>query len=163
MMKRREDEKILDVNASMQGTMVFAEPVNLRISGKFQGSLNTKGTLLIGENADVNADVVGESIFIAGKVVGKIKATKLITMHPTADVYADIETPRLVMEEGAVFNGKCKMLHGKLSLGELSEYLAIEQNKIMEWVNAGRIPVQKEGDKLLFDSKEVETWINQKQ
>ncbi|MCK4462992.1 MAG: polymer-forming cytoskeletal protein, partial [Candidatus Omnitrophica bacterium] len=69
-------EKILDVDASMQGTLSFNDPVNLRINGKFEGKLNTKGILMVGEHADIAADIVGEHITIAGKVSGNIKAYK---------------------------------------------------------------------------------------
>ena len=53
MRRRREEEpkeKILDVDASMQGTLSFKDPVNLRINGKFEGKLQTKGSLTIGEH-----------------------------------------------------------------------------------------------------------------
>ena len=72
----------------------------------------------------------------------------------------DIETPRFSVEEGAIFNGKCKMLEGKISLEELSDYLSIEERKIIEWVDGGKIPVERDGDRLLFDRKEVETWVS---
>ena len=74
----------------------------------------------------------------------------------------DIEVAQIAIESGAVFNGKCNMSEGKISLEELSDYLAIEENKIMEWVEGGKIPVAGEGSKLLFDRKEVETWIARK-
>jgi excisionase family DNA binding protein len=54
------------------------------------------------------------------------------------------------------------MTEGKISLEELCDYLSIEENKIMEWVESGKIPVESEGDKLLFDRKEVESWISRK-
>jgi excisionase family DNA binding protein len=161
MLKKRDEEKILDVNATMQGSLVFNEPVNLRISGKFDGNLDVKGNLMIGEHAEVKADILGENIVIGGRVSGKIKATRILTLSSTADVCADVETPKISVEEGASFNGKCKMPQGKLTVEELSDYLSVEEVKIMEWVNNGRIPVEKEGEKLFFDRKEVETWISQ--
>ncbi|MDP2922209.1 MAG: polymer-forming cytoskeletal protein [Candidatus Omnitrophota bacterium] len=161
MIRKREEERMLDINATMQGSLVFSEPVNLRITGKFEGTLTTKGNLIIGESAVVSSDIVGESITIGGKVTGKIRASKLVNLSHTAQVMADIETPKLSIEEGAVFNGKCKMPQGKISLNELADYLSIEEDKIMEWVGNGRIPVEKEGDKLFFDRKEVEEWITQ--
>jgi excisionase family DNA binding protein len=161
MLKRKEEEKILDINATMQGSLVFSEPVNLRITGRFEGNLNTKGNLMISEKAVVAADIAGEAMVIGGHVTGKIKATRMVTLTSTAIVTADIETPKMVIEEGGIFNGKCKMLQGKLSLSELSEYLSIEEAKIMEWVGNGRIPVEREGEKLLFDRREMEEWITQ--
>ncbi|MBU1121109.1 MAG: polymer-forming cytoskeletal protein [Candidatus Omnitrophota bacterium] len=162
MAKKRGEEQILDVNASMQGNMVFSDPVNLRINGKFEGMLNTKGNLIIGEQAQVNAEIIGENIMVAGKVRGKIKATKMLAFNATAEVFADVETPKIAIEEGAVFNGKCKMPQDKMLLPELSEYLSIEEDTLKEWVSNERIPVHKEGEELLFDRAEVEEWISSK-
>ena len=53
--KKHEVEKTLDVDASMQGSLIFKDPVNLKINGRFEGTLNTKGNLMIGEHATVNA------------------------------------------------------------------------------------------------------------
>jgi len=159
MARKKEEEKILDVSASMQGSLVFSDAVNLRINGKFEGNLTTKGNLIIGKSAEVKADILGENITIAGSVKGKIKATSMLQFTSTAMVIGDIAVSRLSIEEGAVFNGKCKMLENKISLEELSEYLSIEEKKIMEWANGGKIPVEREGDKMLFDRREVETWM----
>ena len=162
MVRKREEEKILDVNAAMQGSLMFSDPVNLRINGKFEGTLTTRGNLIIGKDADVKANIVGESISVAGSVRGDIKATTQLELTATAQVIGDVEVAKIVIESGAVFNGKCVMSEGKISLEELSDYLAIEENKIMEWVHSGKIPVENEGNKLLFDRKEVETWIARK-
>jgi len=161
MVRHREEEKMLDVNAAMQGSLVFSDPVNLRISGRFEGSLKTKGTLTIGPKASALADIEGEIIIISGYVKGKIKATNLIALTSSADVHADLEAPQVSIEEGAEFNGKCKMRGEKLNIAELSHYLSVEENKIMEWVNSGKIPAEKENDRLIFDRKEVEAWVGQ--
>jgi len=159
MGRRREEEKVLDVNAAMQGSLVFSDPVNLRISGKFEGSLSTKGILTIGKNAIVNADIKGETINIAGKVKGKIQAVIKVKLDSTAQLTGDIETANISIEEGAVFNGKCKMSEGRITLEELSDYLSIEEEKIKELVDEGKIPVEKDGSKLLFIRREVEDWV----
>ena len=52
------------------------------------------------------------------------------------------------------------MPEGKITLEELSEYLSIEESKITEWVDNGKIPVERDGGKLLFNFKEVEEWIS---
>ena len=56
--KERIEDKILDVDARMQGTIIFKDPVNLRINGSFEGKLETRGRLTIGENARVGAGSV---------------------------------------------------------------------------------------------------------
>lgn len=160
-MKKKEEEKILDVNATMQGSLIFSDPVNLRINGKFEGNLTVKGHLIIGQSANVTADIAGETITISGRVKGKIKATELVAFTPTAEVYADIQSPVVAIDKGAIFNGQCRMLKGKMSITELSQYLSIAETKIKEWVDKGEIPVEKAGDGLFFDHKEVEEWISQ--
>ncbi|MDD3296256.1 MAG: polymer-forming cytoskeletal protein [Candidatus Omnitrophica bacterium] len=159
MAKRRMDEKVLDVDAAMQGSLVFSDPVNLRINGKFEGNLTTKGNLIIGSSAEVKADIIGEAVTVAGNVKGNIRASEILRLVSTAQVVGDIQAPKLSIEEGAVFNGKSRMLESQISLSELSDYLSIEEGKIMEWVDGGKIPVEKEGNKLLFDRKQVEEWI----
>ena len=70
-MLRKKRRKSTDINATMQGSLVFSEPVNLRINGRFEGTLNTKGNLMVGENAVVNADIIGEDMILGSRVNGK--------------------------------------------------------------------------------------------
>ena len=99
-MRRREkggevSEKVLDVDATMQGTLTFRDPVNLRINGSFEGSLDTKGSLTIGQNAVVKAGIKGESIVVAGRVYGDIIAEKELKLIPPARVTGSVwETAR---------------------------------------------------------------------
>lgn len=161
MVKKREDDKYLDVNASMKGTLTFSDPVNLRINGKFDGTLQAKGNLIIGDRAIVSADIEGESIIISGLVKGKIKASKIITLTSTANVYGDIEAPRLSVQEGAILNGICRMGTERFTLPELADYLSVETAKVLEWVNTGKLPAQKDGGEFIFDRREVELWVAQ--
>ncbi|MFC1621709.1 polymer-forming cytoskeletal protein, partial [Candidatus Omnitrophota bacterium] len=107
----RNEEKILDVDASMQGSLTFKDPVNMRINGDFEGKLDTKGILTVGDNASVRADIHGEEVVVAGKLTGNISATKELKLLSTAHVVGDITTPVLAVEPGAVIQGKCRMLN----------------------------------------------------
>jgi len=157
--KKEAVEKVLDVSAAMQGKLEFSDPVNLRINGKFDGELITKGNLIIGKDALVAANIVGEKITIAGKLTGNIRASKSVVLVSTAEISGDIEAPFLSVERGAKFNGVCRMSAHKMTVEELSDYLSIEEDKIMKWVTNGQIPVEKNGAQLLFDHKEVENWL----
>lgn len=161
MMRRKEEkeEKVLDVNASMQGTLSFNDPVNLRINGKFQGKLKTLGQLTIGKDADVEATIEGENIFVMGKVRGNVRANGMLALHSTGVLYGDVIVANLVVEEGALFEGNCKMLSERMSVDEISKYLDIEVNKIMEWVKEGRIPTERENDRLVFDRRKIDVWL----
>lgn len=161
MRKKEQEEKVLDVNASMQGTLVFNDPVNLRINGKFQGKLKTQGQLTIGKDADVDATIEGETILVMGRVKGNVRANNKLALLATAVLYGDISVANLSMEEGAIFEGSCKMLTEKMSVDEVSKYLDIEVGKIMEWVKEGRIPTEKDNEKLSFDRRKIDVWLTQ--
>ena len=166
--KRHETEKVLDVDASMQGTLIFKDYVNLRINGTFEGVLNTKGSLMIGEDAVVNADITGESIIIAGKVSGNITALKDLKLISPARVIGDIRSPLLSIAEGAVFDGTSRMLSKADDLtdkvmtpDDLAKYLEIETNLVYEWANSGRLPGNKDGDAWRFERAKIDEWIAQ--
>ena len=157
--KKKTQEKTLDVDASMQGSLIFKDPVNLRVNGKFEGTLETKGNLTIGQTATVLADIVGDNIIIGGKVKGKIIAKERLTLLPTAVVQGDIFPSKLNVAEGAVIEGNCSMLRDFLNSEELARYLEVELNSILEWANSGKIPGHKEGSEWRFERKEVDSWV----
>ena len=159
-LRRREEEvKMLDVDASMQGTLTFKDPVNLRINGKFEGTLETKGSLIIGRTAQISAHIIGETVSVAGKVRGDIVAKQKLEILPTAIVQGDIRVARLVIVEGAIFEGRCQMLEDIFSADELARYLEVEISSVMEWATSGKVPAFKEGDQWRFDRKKVDEWI----
>ncbi len=157
--KKKLDEKVLDVDASMQGTLHFKDPVNLRINGKFEGTLETKGTLTIGSTATVFADIIGDEVIIGGRVKGKITAAVKLSLLATAIVEGDVFPAKMEMEEGALFEGKCSMLHDFLNTEELARYLEVDLNSIQDWASTGRIPALKEGNGWRFERKSIDSWI----
>jgi len=166
MLRRdRNEKKILDVDASMQGTLMFKDPVNLRINGSFEGKLDTKGSLIIGENASVRADISGDEIIIGGKLTGNIVAANSLKVLSNAHIVGDINTPTLSVETGAIIHGKCQMLTGVSTKGdifdidELAKYLEVEISNILEWANSGKIPAFKEGNDWKFERPRIEEWI----
>ena len=168
--QEQSEEKVLDINATMQGTMVFKDPVNLRISGEFEGKLDTKGKLTIGENAEVKADINGEDITIAGKVVGSIVATKRLNLIAPANITGDIITSSLVVFDGAVLNGNCKMASlaedvtvspksKAMVLDEVARYLEVDASLVEEWATQKKIPAIKENEIWKFHKQEIDSWI----
>ena len=159
MGKKKIVEKILDVDAEMSGNLVFKDPVNLRINGRFEGRLETRGNLTIGETGVISGEMTGEDIAVAGKVKGKIIATQKLTFLPTAKVEGEIRTSKLEICEGAYFEGTSHMLSEYFGIEELAHYLKVDTSTITEWVNSGKIPVNKEEEILRFDIKTIDEWI----
>ncbi|MHB8154657.1 MAG: polymer-forming cytoskeletal protein [Candidatus Omnitrophota bacterium] len=157
--KKNLEEKTLDVDAAMQGSLTFKDPVNLRINGKFEGNLDTRGNLTIGTTAIINADIVGDNIIIGGRVKGKITAKERLTLLPQAIVQGNIYPAKLNIAEGAVFEGQCTMLHDFLNSEQLAKYLEVELSSIMEWANSGKVPASKENDAWKFERKAIDSWV----
>ena len=166
--KKHEGEKVLDVDASMQGTLIFKDSVNLKINGSFEGVLNTKGNLMIGEEAVVNADIIGESIIIAGKVTGNVNALKELKLISPARVVGDIRAPLLSIAEGATFDGSCRMLadskgtdqgQAAMTPEELAKYLEVDMGLVHEWANSGKIPGIRDGNSWKFERSRIEEWV----
>ncbi|MFA6129796.1 MAG: polymer-forming cytoskeletal protein [Candidatus Omnitrophota bacterium] len=157
--KKKLEEKTLDVDAAMQGSLSFKDPVNLRINGKFEGNLDTRGNLTIGSTALINADIIGDNIIIGGHVKGKITAKERLTLLPQAIVEGHIYPAKLNVAEGAILEGQCSMLHDFLNSEQLAKYLEVELNSIMEWANSGKMPGNKEGNDWKFERKAIDSWV----
>jgi len=107
---RSKEDKFVDIKAGVEGNVKFSSPVNLRISGKFKGNLETMGILIIGEKAEVETKAIkGEDITIAGKVKGNIVSSIRLELSATAKVTGNIKAPILIVNEGATLKGKCQV------------------------------------------------------
>lgn len=168
--KNFAEEKILDVDASMQGTIAFKDPVNLRINGTFEGKLDTRGNLTIGENAKVRANIQGDNIIIAGKVVGNVTASQSLSVVSPASIEGDIYTPRLSVGEGSIIEGRLTMKKAAgegqdvfLTLRDVAQYLDLESRVVEDLVKNNQIPVRRENGNVVFSKTAVDGWLqNQK-
>jgi cytoskeletal protein CcmA (bactofilin family) len=97
----------LDRGSHFKGELTFED--TLRIDGKFEGTIRSENELIIGDTAEVDADIQVGSISIDGTVKGKITAKNRIEIHPHGKVFADLHSPILKIEEGALFQGACLM------------------------------------------------------
>ena len=157
-------ERWLEVDASMTGTLTFKDPVNLQINGQFEGTLNSKGNLSIGEKARVKATIQGEAITIGGTVNGSVTATGRVELLSTALVNGKVISPRLIMHDGAVLHGIVEMAGGRsdspwMSVEDLSRYLEVETATVVDWASSGRLPGQRDNGQWRFERVRIEEWI----
>ncbi|MGZ5444465.1 MAG: bactofilin family protein [Thermoanaerobaculia bacterium] len=97
----------LDRGSSFKGELEFED--TMRIDGKFNGRIRSKNELIVGESAQIEGEIHVGRIAISGTVVGKIKADQRVEIHRNGKVYSDVDTPTLIIEEGAIFQGNCVM------------------------------------------------------
>jgi cytoskeletal protein CcmA (bactofilin family) len=82
----------------------------LRIDGRFSGRVRSeKGSLIVSAGGVVEANIEVASAKINGTVKGDITATGRVEFGRSARVHGNVQTPALVIEEGAVFEGSCRM------------------------------------------------------
>jgi len=86
----------------------------LRVDGQLVGTVTSEaGTLIIGTNGQVDANVAVAAAMVNGTVNGDIVATEKLQLGRTARVMGNIQSPRLIIEEGAILEGSCSMLKAR--------------------------------------------------
>jgi cytoskeletal protein CcmA (bactofilin family) len=97
----------IDEASEIEGTYRFSGTVML--NGKFKGEIVSNDTLIVGEKAVINASIRAGIVLVSGEVVGNVLATERVELRGTARVFGDVEAPVVVVEEGVVFEGNCRM------------------------------------------------------
>lgn len=82
---------------------------DIRIDGRFNGEISVNGTLSIGEGGLVEADIHAPVVVIGGRFRGNIFAGIRVEIIPPANVCGEIEAPSVILQDGAIFEGNCRM------------------------------------------------------
>src|SRR5664279_372363 len=98
---------LLGKGSEFEGKLSFEGTV--RVDGKLTGEIFTDDVLIVGEGAEVNAEVTVGSIVIQGTVRGNITAKRSVEIPSPGRVKGNINTPSLFIEKGVVFDGQCQM------------------------------------------------------
>ena len=106
-MSDAEIDTILGDDINFRGKLHFKK--NLKINGKFKGKIDTGGHLVIGQSAEVEADIEAGTVQVEGNLRGNINANKRIDISRSAQLSGDLRTPDLKIDSGAGFNGSCIM------------------------------------------------------
>ena len=104
--KKHEEEEVrafLGKGAEFTGKLMFNGSV--RIDGDFKGTIFGNGTLVIGEGAQIEADIRVDNVLVSGDVRGQMDVKKKIKIYSTGKVMGDLNTPVFSVEEGAFFEG----------------------------------------------------------
>jgi cytoskeletal protein CcmA (bactofilin family) len=97
----------IDERSEIEGTYTFSGTVML--NGRFKGDIHSTDTLIVGEQGVVNAAITAGSVVVNGEIVGNVVATERIELRGRARVFGDVEAPIMVIEEGVLFEGHCRM------------------------------------------------------
>ncbi len=117
------------IGASTHIEGVFTSSGNVRMDGQFSGALEISGNILVGESADIRADINARNISIAGSVRGNVCGNKVQLLR-TGRIWGDISASALTTEEGAFIDGKINM-GGHEALREQAETEAVQAD--VDW------------------------------
>jgi cytoskeletal protein CcmA (bactofilin family) len=103
----QEVRTILGPGCLFEGNLTIPEGLT-RIDGEVIGNIKGNGGLIIGESGSVKGDIDVENVVVYGKVHGNIRARSL-EIRASGRVDGDVQVQELMIEKGAIYNGKCTM------------------------------------------------------
>lgn len=95
---------VLSSDVEIKGSIRFSN--DLVVDGKIEGNINSDGSLTVGENARIKAEIKTRSVIIYGKVHGNIEVSDKVELKTNAELVGDIKAASLSIEPGAIFVGK---------------------------------------------------------
>jgi cytoskeletal protein CcmA (bactofilin family) len=105
---------LLGTGTQFEGKLHFEGRV--RIDGVFKGEIRSDDTLIIGEGAEVHAEIDVATVIVRGGVVhGNIRAATSIEVHAPGKIVGNLHSPSVFIDRGVEFQGSCRMdaLDGK--------------------------------------------------
>lgn len=98
---------IIGKGSSFEGTIKVQS--TLRVDGKIKGNITTSDSLVVGKEGDLNGDVTVRNAIIGGKLKGKLVASGKVVLETNSVFNGELKTTKLVIAEGAIFEGNCSM------------------------------------------------------
>lgn len=109
---KEESRGVPNINMISQGTEIIGTlktNTDIRISGKLDGTIESLGKVIISTGGLITGDVKGKEADVAGTINGELVVSERLILRQSAIVIGDITTKSLLVEEGARFDGACKM------------------------------------------------------
>jgi len=105
--EQSEITAFLGKGTEFKGVLSFEGTI--RVDGKVEGEVVSKDTLIAGDGAFLQGEITVGTLISSGKVVGNINASQKVHVLAPSNIQGNIRTPKLIIEEGVTFNGKCEM------------------------------------------------------
>jgi len=107
---------------------------NILIEGEIIGNISCKGKVTIGNSGLVKGNITCFTSEIFGTIEGEIKVDDVLNLRDTSKIYGNIDTQKLKIDEGAFFEGSCKMSPAKTSVEETNTLMSdlMQEEDIIE-------------------------------
>ena len=106
-------KNVLNSDVELKGTLKFAG--ELTFDGKLDGDINSDGVLNLGDNAVVKGNLNVNSVVLRGKINGNVTAKERIEIKAGTELFGDIRSAKLAIEEGVTFEGKTEVNPSKVA------------------------------------------------
>lgn len=109
-------EEGTELNLITAGTVFEGKlrtPGSIRVDGKVLGEITATQNVSVGNGGDVDGTISAKNVTVGGKIKGSVFAQEKLVFEAKAMVRGEIRTAKLVIDEGAVFDGKCMMADSK--------------------------------------------------
>ena len=129
MAKSEPNLNVNSISRISTGTIIKGEilsPYDIRIDGTFEGKIQTKGRVVVGETAFIKGDIICENIDLWGKVDGNVFVKDTLSLMEGCSVNGNLNTRRLSVELGSTFNGNCRMI----TEAEFGKVAGVENSKM---------------------------------
>lgn len=113
MAKVEPTVNVNSISRISSGTVIKGEimsPYDIRIDGTFEGKVQTKGRVVVGETADVKGEVICENVDLWGRIEGNVYVKNTLALKDGCVVDGNLNVRRLSVELGSQFNGSCRMI-----------------------------------------------------
>jgi cytoskeletal protein CcmA (bactofilin family) len=127
----RKEEKIsnfLGTDTVFEGKLTAEGTI--RMDSHFKGEIHGHGTLIVGEQGLIEADVHAKYIIISGEVRGNVAADERLELRAPAKVFGHIEAPSVMIDKGVIFEGTCRMNHEKDSEKKSLTVVSSDKSKV---------------------------------
>ncbi len=108
MKNKDEINAFLGKNTTFEGKLEFSGTV--RVDGRVKGEIVGDGTLIVGDSARIEADVRVTYLVVSGEFRGSLFAGERVEIRSPGKVFGNIHAPAVIIEEGVIFEGQCRML-----------------------------------------------------
>jgi cytoskeletal protein CcmA (bactofilin family) len=106
-------KNVLNTDVEIKGTLKFSG--ELTFDGKLDGDIASEGTLMLGDSAVVKGTIDVGSVIVRGKIIGNVIAKDKVDIKAKTELFGDVRTAKLVIEEGVTFVGKSEVNPNKVS------------------------------------------------
>jgi cytoskeletal protein CcmA (bactofilin family) len=105
--EQSEITAFLGKGTEFKGVLSFEGTI--RVDGKVDGEVASKDTLIGGEESLLQGEISVGTLICSGKIIGNVNASQKVHLLAPAKIQGNIKTPKLIIEEGVIFDGKCEM------------------------------------------------------